>query len=146
MIIQDGLLHNSLMSCINDAFDEINTTRIEKIQTDALIDIHLYGQHGVFDSLQLVDFIMVLEEKIVERVGAPVSIVSEKAFSRQVNPFATVTTLLDFVAEELARSTPDWKSEQLITRALFRHFTQQQGQRGSAPDCAPVTSLHPLEN
>lgn len=102
MIIQDGLLHNSLMSCINDAFDEINTTRIEKIQTDALIDIHLYGQHGVFDSLQLVDFIMVLEEKIVERVGAPVSIVSEKAFSRQVNPFATVTTLLDFVAEELA--------------------------------------------
>lgn len=101
MITEDRLIVDSLLTCVKAAFDEVNTTRVEKIQSDALRDINLYGQHGVFDSLQLVDFIMILEEKIDEQIGANVSIVSEKAFSRQVSPFATVSTLVDFVAEEL---------------------------------------------
>lgn len=90
------------MKCVKDALDEVNTTRVDKIPTAALDDVYLYGQHGVFDSLQLVDFIMVFEEKIAEQVGAVVSIVSAKAVSRKVNPFSKVSTLVDYVVEELA--------------------------------------------
>lgn len=102
MMTEDMVLQDALMKCIKDALDEVNATRVDKIPTSALKDVYLYGQHGVFDSLQLVDFIMILEEKIVEQVGAVVSIVSEKAFSRRVNPFGKMSTLLDYVAEEIA--------------------------------------------
>jgi acyl carrier protein len=102
MITEDMVIRDALMICVKDAVDEVNTTRVEKIPTNALNEVYLYDQQGVFDSLQLVDFLMILEEKIVERVGASVAIVSERAFSRRVNPFGKVSTLVDYVAEEIA--------------------------------------------
>ncbi len=102
MITEHMVIRDSLMRCIKDALDEVNTTRAEKIPTDDLDDIYLYGQQGVFDSLQLVDFVVIFEEKIAERVGAIVSIVSAKAVSRKVNPFRQVSTLVDYVVEEIA--------------------------------------------
>src|SRR5690348_9356111 len=95
----------TLMRCIKDSFDEVNNTRIEQIPTDALPDVHLYGQQGVFDSLQLVDFIVILEEKIAEQLGANLSIVSPKAVSRKVNPFRDVSRLVDYIVDELAMAT-----------------------------------------
>lgn len=102
MRTEDQLMRDALMRCIKDALDEVNTTRVEKIPTEALDDVYLYGQQGVFDSLQLVDFVMIFEEKVAERVGAVVSIVSAKAVSRTVNPFRKVSTLVDYVIEEIA--------------------------------------------
>ena len=102
MITEDKVIRDSLMKCAKDALDEINTTRVDRIPTAALDDLYLYGQHGVFDWLQLVDFIMVFEEKIAEQVGANVSIVSAKAVSSKVNPFSKVSTLVDYVVEEIA--------------------------------------------
>jgi hypothetical protein len=102
MTIKDLALRDSLLKCIKDAFDEVNSTRAEKIPTDALDEIYLYGQQGVFDSLQLVDFVVILEEKVAERIGAVVSIVSPKAVSRKANPFRQVSSLVDYVIEELA--------------------------------------------
>lgn len=101
MITEDKLIRASLIGCVKDALEEVNTTRIEKIPTDSLLDIYLYGQNGVFDSLQLVDFIIILEEKIAEQIGAALSIVSAKAVSRRVNPFRQVSSLLDYVEEEI---------------------------------------------
>lgn len=101
MIIEGKLIRASLIECVKDALDEVNTTRIEKIPTDSLLDIYLYGQGGVFDSLQLVDFIIIFEEKISERIGAALSIVSAKAVSSKVNPFRKVSSLLDYVEEEI---------------------------------------------
>lgn len=102
MTSEDKALRDSLMQCVKDALDEVNATRDERIPTDTLSDLHLYDQRGVFDSLQLVNFMVIFEEKIAERVGVVVSVVSEKAFSRKVNPFSRVSTLVDFVVDELA--------------------------------------------
>lgn len=102
MTTEDQVLRDSLLKCVADAFDEVNATRDERIPTDELHDVCLYGQRGVFDSLQLVNFMIIFEEKIAERVGVSVSIVSENAFSRKVNPFRKVSSLVDYVVEELA--------------------------------------------
>lgn len=92
----------ALMRCIKDSFDEVNHTRPEKIPADALQNVNLYGQQGVFDSLQLVGFMVILEEKIAEQLGANLSIVSPKAVSRKVNPFRDVSNLMDYLVDELA--------------------------------------------
>jgi hypothetical protein len=102
MVTEDKVIRDSLMKCAKDAFDEVNATREEQIPTNALNEVYLYGQQGVFDSLQLVDFILIFEEKIAEQVGAAVTIVSAHALSTKVNPFGTVSNLIDYVANEIS--------------------------------------------
>lgn len=104
MTTEDMVLRESLSRCVRDALEEVNATREVSIPTDDVADLYLYGQHGVFDSLQLVNFMIIFEEKIAERVGAAVSILSANAFSGRVSPFRKVSTLLDYVSEELARA------------------------------------------
>lgn len=103
MDTQNEVIRDTLMKCAKDAFNEVNATRVEQIPTNALNDVYLYGQQGVFDSLQLVDFILIFEEKIAEQVGAAVTIVSAHALSTRVNPFGTVSDLVDYVADEIRR-------------------------------------------
>jgi hypothetical protein len=101
MIAEDKIVRESLMKCIEDALEEINTRRVEKIPANVLNNIYLYGQHGVFDSMQLINFLMIVEENIADRIGAAISIVSEKAVSRRVSPFRSVSTLMDYLLEEI---------------------------------------------
>jgi hypothetical protein len=102
MYTDNKAIRDALMKCAKDAFDEVNATRVEQIPTNALNDLYLYGQQGVFDSLQLVDFILIFEEKIAEQVGATVTIVSAHALSTKVNPFGTVSHLIDYVVDEIS--------------------------------------------
>lgn len=97
----DNAQRESLLLCIKDGLEEINATRDEKIPTDALEELRFYGDGGVFDSMQLVSFLMVVEEKMADQLEIVMSIVSEKAVSRKVSPFSTVTTLLDYLMEEI---------------------------------------------
>jgi acyl carrier protein len=94
-------MRESLLRCIRDGLEEINSTRDEKISTDALDQLHFYGDGGMFDSMQLINFLMVVEEKLADQLGVAITIVSEKAVSRKVSPFANVSTLLDYLLEEL---------------------------------------------
>lgn len=94
-------MRESLLQCIKDGIEEMNTTRDEKIPTDALSDVHLYGQGGVFDSMQLINFLTVVEERMADQMGIVYSIVSEKAVSRKVSPFSHVSTLVDYLLEEV---------------------------------------------
>ncbi|MFE3071598.1 hypothetical protein [Streptomyces sp. NPDC059247] len=83
------------------ALDEINLTREEKIPTDHVLDLCLYGDSGVFESMYLVAFLSLVEENIEDEFGADVSLTSEKAVSRRVSPFSSVRRLIGFVEEEL---------------------------------------------
>lgn len=103
MIAEDKVIRESLMKCIKDALDEINSTRDDKIPTGDLKDLGLYGRDGVFSSLQVIHFLMIVEEKVAEKVGAKISILSEKALSRKVSPFRQVSTLVDFIAEQIGQ-------------------------------------------
>lgn len=94
-------MRESLLQCIREGVEEINGMRDEKIPTGALDEVGLYGGGGSFDSMQLVNFLMIVEEKIEERLGIAVLIVSERAVSRKVSPFTSVSTLLDFLVEEI---------------------------------------------
>jgi hypothetical protein len=94
-------MRESLLQCIKDSLDEINSMREEAIPTDTLDTVLLYGAGGVFDSMQLVSFLTVVEEKIADQLGISITIVSERAVSMKVSPFSNVSTLLSYLLEEV---------------------------------------------
>ena len=100
-------MREALLEYIKKGIEEINVTREQKIPIDDLDQVHIYGDGGVFDSMQLVNFLMVVEEKINDEMDLTITIVSEKAISRKVSPFSSVPALLEYLVEELSLAKAD---------------------------------------
>ena len=90
-----------ILETVVSAIDELNETREEKIPTGDVLELGLYGNQGIFDSMHLVGFLALVEEKLEDEFGAEVVLASEKAVSRRVSPFSTVRRLVEFIEEEL---------------------------------------------
>jgi acyl carrier protein len=60
-------------------------------------DTPIFGKHGVFDSMQLVTFLMELEQQVNERFGVMISIADDRALSQERSPFRTVGSLTDYI-------------------------------------------------
>jgi acyl carrier protein len=63
-------------------------------------DCVLYG-NGL-DSMGLVQFVVMVEERIEDLTGVALTLASDKAMSRRSSPFATLQTLADYITECLA--------------------------------------------
>lgn len=90
-----------ILQIIIDAIDEINTMREEKIPTENIDDLCLYGSNGVFESMYLVAFLAQVEESIEDEFDVEVTLASEKAVSLRVSPFSSVRRLIEFIEGEL---------------------------------------------
>lgn len=67
----------------------------DEINTDTLI----YGERGGINSLALVRLIVDLEEIVEIELGVSITIADEKVLSMKHSPFATVSSLTQFVNE-----------------------------------------------
>lgn len=63
------------------------------------VETRLSGPGAVLSSLDLVNFLLVVEEHARARSGKAVTLVSEKAMSRSQSPFRTLGSLAEFVGE-----------------------------------------------
>ncbi|WP_247597600.1 hypothetical protein [Streptomyces sp. RKND-216] len=90
-----------ILQIIVDAIDDINTMREEKIPTDNVLDLCLYGNDGIFESMYLVAFLSQVEEILEDEFEVEVTLASEKAVSLRVSPFSSVRRLIAFIEEEL---------------------------------------------
>lgn len=61
----------------------------------------LIGSSGLFDSMGLVTFLVVLEEKLDELYSVEIEIADEKAMSRIKSPFVNIDSLLTFLIEKI---------------------------------------------
>ncbi|MCC7383163.1 MAG: acyl carrier protein [Deltaproteobacteria bacterium] len=61
----------------------------------------LFGEGGL-DSLGLVRFIVMVEERVEDQTGVQLTLASDKAMSRSASPFRTLKTLADYIEECLA--------------------------------------------
>jgi acyl carrier protein len=61
----------------------------------------LFGERGL-DSMGLVRFIVMVEERIQDQTGVELTLASDKAMSRKSSPFRTLQTLADYIEECLA--------------------------------------------
>ncbi|WP_236073069.1 hypothetical protein [Streptomyces tardus] len=94
-------MKDQILKIIIDAIDDINTMREEKISTENVLDLCLYGNDGVFESMYLVAFLSQVEEGVEDEFEVEVTLASEKAVSLRVSPFSSVRRLVAFIEEEL---------------------------------------------
>ncbi|ARZ72391.1 hypothetical protein SMD11_6815 [Streptomyces albireticuli] len=97
-------MNDRLLTLVKDVVEEVNERRDEKIPTAELPSLALYGDNGVFDSMQLVNFLTQVEEAVEDAYDEEISLTSEKAVSQRVSPFSRVSRLIDFIEAELVEA------------------------------------------
>lgn len=90
------VLENILNPTVEDLKDSIENLKFP-IERDRV----LFGGSEGIDSLELVTFLVAVEEKIDEVTNKSVRLVSEKAMSRKSSPFSTYGTLIDYIIESV---------------------------------------------
>lgn len=85
------------LKLIYEVIDELNLELEENAQLEKSLDAKIFGQGSVLDSMGLINFITLIEEKIEEETGKFVSIADERAMSLESSPFQSVSSLNDYI-------------------------------------------------
>jgi acyl carrier protein len=67
----------------------------------------VYGAGGMLDSLELVNLVIELEQRLEEQFSAVVTLADERAVSQQQSPFRSVPSLVDLVVSRLDEAARD---------------------------------------
>jgi acyl carrier protein len=95
-----------LSSIVYPALDEAKRSVESARGIEAKGDSVLFGPGGL-DSLGLVRFIVIVEERISDQTDRSLTLASDKAMSRKNSPFRTLATLADYITECLAEEGVD---------------------------------------
>ena len=60
-------------------------------------DTVIFGIDSSLDSIGLVNFITIIEQKIEDETGRFITIADERAMSMETSPFKTVSTLKEYI-------------------------------------------------
>jgi acyl carrier protein len=91
-----NILETILYPCVDEARATIESAADLEKNPEAV----LFGANSL-DSLGIVRFIILVEEKIEEVTDLELTLANEKAMSRKNSPFKTLQTLADYVKELL---------------------------------------------
>ncbi len=80
-----------------DAIDEVNQLQQKSEHLHKSIETVLFGGSGKLDSMGLINFIVIIEEKIDEQYGIKISLADESIMSQENNPFNTIGTLSEYI-------------------------------------------------
>lgn len=61
----------------------------------------LYGKDGIFSSLQTINFILELEERLSEATNKNIIIDNNKMFSYKKSPLSSIILLQEFIKEQV---------------------------------------------
>lgn len=88
---------NVIIDVLKNAIEsgEIDSANWDKVTEDTI----LFGEDDSLDSMDFVNLMVEVEEKIFEVLDTSITIVSEKAFSKKYNPFKNVERLAEFILE-----------------------------------------------
>jgi|SRR5437899_12992024 len=99
-----GVDRQGILQAIFATIDEINETLPDNRKLEKSAETRLFGRQGGLESLEFVNFIVLLEQRIGDEFGLAVTLADEKAISRESSPFSTVERLSDYVTELLKDS------------------------------------------
>lgn len=86
-----------VIQVIYTAIDEVNQDYPEEEQLEKSANTVLVGDSGTLDSLGVVTLITVIEQEVEDEFEAIITLADEDALSGESSPFATVSTLADYV-------------------------------------------------
>ena len=88
------LIIQIVIKCIDEYFDS------QDISESASKNTVLFGNKSMLDSIGLVSVIVDIESKFSDD-DIEISLTSEKAMSRRNSPFRTISTLAEFIKEQI---------------------------------------------
>mgnify|MGYP000072443279 CR=1 FL=1 len=86
---------------IFEGIKDYNTQVNKKNQLPISIELELFSENGVLDSLGLVNLIMSIEEQFEDYLDTSIVIADEKAMSQKNSPFQSVQSMADYLSKEL---------------------------------------------
>ena len=89
-------ISNILINIISDYFDS------QDFNTKVNLVTVLLGTESYLDSMGLVNIIIDIESTFLNE-GIDISLTSDKAMSVRNSPFRTITTLTDFIFEQISK-------------------------------------------
>jgi len=90
--------NEKLVSAIYAAVDEINEQLPKGVRVAKSLDAPLYGPGGNLESIDLVNLIIEVEEKVKDAFGVSITIADDRAVSAENSPFATLGALTEYVS------------------------------------------------
>lgn len=87
----------TIKKIIFQAIDEINLDLPKNKQVSKTETTQLFGSQSPLDSLELVNLIVSIEDKIDTEFDKTITIANEKAMSMKNSPFRDVKSLTDFI-------------------------------------------------
>jgi len=87
-----------ITQAVLDTAAEFNEDLETNIDIERGGDAELFGVHGVLDSMNLVAFIVAVEQEIAMRFNVEVTLADEKAMSQNQSPFRTVGSLVNHIS------------------------------------------------
>ena len=81
--------------------DSINAHSSGKKKLEKSLDYQLYGDGGNLDSMDLVGFIVDIEQNVGSKFGKSISLANEKSLSQTNSPFRTIESLITYVTSLL---------------------------------------------
>ena len=86
----------NVLQIIYESIDEINLS-LDEIKMEKNEATSIFGSDSILDSMDLVQLISLIEEKIEESTGTYIPIADENAMSLERSPFRTVGTLKEYI-------------------------------------------------
>lgn len=84
---------------LNNKMNEFINENDLKINEQINLNTRLIGSSSFFDSMDLVSFIVEVEQDIEEKFNLRIQLASEKAMSRRSSPFISLETLANYIIE-----------------------------------------------
>jgi len=86
-----------VLKIIFDSIDELNLDLEESEKISKTEETQIFGTGDSLDSLQLVNLITIIEQKLEEEKGQFISLADERAMSMEQSPFKTVGSLKYYI-------------------------------------------------
>lgn len=94
---QLDMIKNIVRDIVDSSVDEYNKQVPKKKRISSSIDAKLFGTGGVLDSLGLVNFIVLLEQKLDEKLNINVTLADERAMSQKNSPFRSLDSIIEYI-------------------------------------------------
>ena len=91
-------LSGDVMQVVYEVIDDMNSQLPGEKQLERSPDTALFGDSSRLESLDLVNLVVTLEEKINEDFAVAISLVDERAMSQETSPFRTIGSLAQYIS------------------------------------------------
>ena len=85
--------------------EQLRDTFTEEQKFEVNKDTKLFGNNSNIDSLSLVSIIVDLEMLFSEEYGFDLSLTDDRAMTREISPFISITSLADYIVEIINNQT-----------------------------------------